>query len=83
MKLKDNVAIVTGGGSGIGRAIALGFAREGSDVVVAARGIDRLKKVAQEIEGLGRKALALKIASEQLFSQTDTAQHLYDMMLLD
>lgn len=59
MHLEGRVAIVTGGGYGIGKAIALAFAREGADVVVAARTESALKKVAQEIESLGRKSLAI------------------------
>lgn len=59
MNLEGKVAIVTGGGKGIGRAIALAFAREGADVVVAARTEPALKEVASEIEAIGRRSLAL------------------------
>ena len=61
MQLEGRVAIVTGGGYGIGKAIALAFAQEGADVVVAARTESALKKVAKEIESMGRKSLAVVI----------------------
>jgi NAD(P)-dependent dehydrogenase (short-subunit alcohol dehydrogenase family) len=59
LSLEGKVAIVTGGSRGIGRSIALGFAEAGADVVVASRTAADLEKVAQEIEGLGRRGLAV------------------------
>jgi meso-butanediol dehydrogenase / (S,S)-butanediol dehydrogenase / diacetyl reductase len=59
MQLKSRVAIVTGGGRGIGKAIALALAREGADVVIAAEALPPLKETAREIEALGRKSLAI------------------------
>jgi len=56
--LSGKVAIVTGGSRGIGRAIALGLASHGADVVVASRKQEDLDVVAGEIRALGRKAVA-------------------------
>jgi NAD(P)-dependent dehydrogenase (short-subunit alcohol dehydrogenase family) len=61
MRLKDKVAIITGGGSGIGRAISFAFASEGATVVIAARTLARLKEVADEINSRGGKATAIAV----------------------
>jgi 3-oxoacyl-[acyl-carrier protein] reductase len=60
MKLKDRVAIVTGGAMGIGRAIALALAKEGADVVVADIAMKEANEVVKEIKALGRKAIAVR-----------------------
>ena len=57
--LTDKVAIVTGGGTGIGHSIAREMARAGADVVVASRKLENLEKVAEEIKALGRQSLAV------------------------
>jgi NAD(P)-dependent dehydrogenase (short-subunit alcohol dehydrogenase family) len=56
---QGKVAVVTGVGPDVGRSIALGFARHGVDVVVAARQRDRIETVAAEIRELGRESLAV------------------------
>jgi 2-deoxy-D-gluconate 3-dehydrogenase len=57
--LEGQVAVITGGSKGIGRAIALAFAEAGADVAVAARGAEDLELVAKEVRDLGRRALAV------------------------
>ncbi len=59
--VEGQVAIVTGAGQGIGRAIALRLARDGMDLVLGDLKQDLIEKVAKEIEGLGRKAVPLKL----------------------
>lgn len=56
----DKVVVVTGGSKGLGRAMALGFAEAGADVVVASRKLNPCEEVAAEIQASGRKALAVR-----------------------
>ena len=57
-QLTNQIAVVTGAGRGIGRAIALKFATEGADVACVSRTQENSEKVASEIRALGRKAWA-------------------------
>jgi NAD(P)-dependent dehydrogenase (short-subunit alcohol dehydrogenase family) len=59
MLMQDKVVMVAGVGPGMGRSIALASAREGADVVLAARTESRLDEVAKEIAALGRSALVV------------------------
>jgi NAD(P)-dependent dehydrogenase (short-subunit alcohol dehydrogenase family) len=60
MRLAGKVAVVTGGGSGIGRGIVLALAREGADLAIPDIQVLNAEKVAGEVKGLGRKVLAMK-----------------------
>jgi NAD(P)-dependent dehydrogenase (short-subunit alcohol dehydrogenase family) len=76
VQLEGKVAVITGGGKGIGKAIALAFAGEGADVVIAARTEADLKKTAAEIEKTGRKCLAIATdlaVPEQVRAMVDRA----------
>jgi len=59
MKLKGKVVLVTGSTRGIGKEFAIGFAKEGADLVVNGRDLEKAKVAAKEIEGLGVRALAI------------------------
>ena len=61
MRLKDKVALITGGARGIGKAVALLFAQEGADIVIGDVNIEEAGKTCLEIEALGRKSLALQM----------------------
>lgn len=68
LSLEGRVAVVIGGTSGIGRAMALGLAQAGADVVSTGRRAEQVNEVAAEIEALGRKTV------RQTCDQTDRAQ---------
>ena len=59
-RLKGKVAIITGGGTGIGKAIVLGFAQEGADVVIGGRTVSALEDVCQEAHRLGIAAVPIQ-----------------------
>jgi len=60
-RLEGKVALVTGASRGIGRAIALAFAEEGADVALLATNEALLASAAEEVQGMGRRALPLKV----------------------
>src|SRR5262245_4401150 len=60
LSLEGRVAVVVGGTTGIGRAISLGLAEAGADVIASARGADNLEAAAAAIEALGRRTLRIR-----------------------
>ena len=78
MKLKDKVSIVTGGGSGIGRATCLAFAKEGSNVLVADIVLKKAEEVARDIRAMGLKSISfgLDVANgKQVKEMVNVALH--------
>jgi len=63
--LECKVAIVTGGGLGIGRSISLEFARAGADVVIASRKMEHLEPTVAQIQELGRRSFAMAVDVRQ------------------
>ncbi|MBU1906101.1 MAG: 3-oxoacyl-[acyl-carrier-protein] reductase [Candidatus Omnitrophica bacterium] len=81
MRLKDKVALVTGGARGIGRAIAIRFAEEGADLVIADVNIDEAVKTASEIEALGRKSLAISMDVTDFAKVEESVNKILDKFL--
>ena len=78
MLLKDKVAIITGGGQGIGRSYALGFADEGAKVVIVDINEEKGRNVADEINGGGGEALAVRTDVSEEKDTIDLAQKAID-----
>lgn len=85
--LEGQTAIVTGGGRGIGRAIALAFARAGATVAIASRSADEVERTAGEVASQGGRALALptdvtsRAAVEDLVARTLEATKRIDIVV--
>jgi 3-oxoacyl-[acyl-carrier protein] reductase len=77
MRLKDKVVIITGGGRGIGRAIAIGFAHQGAHIVVAARTESEILEVADKVKALGRESLGIVCD----ISNEDQVKNLVDLTM--
>jgi NAD(P)-dependent dehydrogenase (short-subunit alcohol dehydrogenase family) len=60
MKLKDKIALITGAGRGIGKAVALDYAREGAKLAICARTASEIEETAREIQAAGAECLALE-----------------------
>jgi 3-oxoacyl-[acyl-carrier protein] reductase len=73
-QLVNQIAVVTGAGRGIGRAVALKFAAEGADVVCVSRTVENSEKVAAEVRALGRKAWAVAVDVADAASVTAAAE---------
>lgn len=77
-KLSNRIAWITGGGRGIGRAIALAFAKEGASVAVSARSDTELEAVADEIRRFGSQALAVHADAMSLQDTLACAERIED-----
>ena len=65
-RLKDKVAIVTGSSMGIGKGIALAFAKESAIVVTNSRKLERAEATANEIRNMGQQALAVEASCKNI-----------------
>jgi NAD(P)-dependent dehydrogenase (short-subunit alcohol dehydrogenase family) len=75
-KLDDKVAIITGAGRGLGRAMSIRFAQAGADIVAASRTLDQLEETAAAVRATGRKCLIAQtdvMRSEQVNAMADAA----------
>src|SRR5580658_7542090 len=79
LDLSGRVAVVTGGTTGLGHAIALGLAEAGADVVASSRRAPAVEAVAAEIEALGRRTL--RVTSD--VADRDSVQALHDVVLAE
>lgn len=78
MRLEGKVAFITGGARGIGKAIALEFARQGSDIAIGDVNAEEMLKTQGEIESLGRKCLSLSLDVTKPQSAEDAVNKILD-----
>jgi len=78
MDYQDRVAVVTGGGSGIGRSLALAFARRGAHIVLADIDAPALASVASELERAGTRVLAKRVDVGDAKQMANLAESAYD-----
>jgi len=78
MKLKNKVAIVTGASKGIGKGIAVRFAKEGASVVLASRTLSVLEEGVREIKALGGEAAAISVDVRNVESINDLVKKAVD-----
>src|SRR4030067_2039178 len=87
MDLNGKVALITGAAQGIGKSIALTLAKNGADIAVSDVNLEKAQETAKEIEGLGRKAIAIKgnVASvsdaEKMVEETITGLGKIDILV--
>ena len=78
MLLENKIAVITGGGRGIGRSIAMHFAREGANVALIARTTKQINQVAEEIQNLGRNSLAVTADISDEREMFDTFEQIHN-----
>lgn len=81
MRLEGKVALITGGARGIGRDIALLFAKEGADIVIGDVNMQEAEKTCLEIEALGRKSLALSLDVTSFVKVEEVVNKILDKFL--
>lgn len=81
MRLKDKVALITGGARGIGRQIAFLFAKEGADIVIGDVNTQEAQKTCSDIESLGRKTLALQLDVTSFIKVEEAVNKILDKFL--
>jgi 3-oxoacyl-[acyl-carrier protein] reductase len=78
MRFKDKVALVTGAAQGIGREIALTFAREGADIAIGDVNLDKANQTKSEIESLGRQCMAIQLDVTDYVKVEETINKILD-----
>ena len=78
MRFRDQVVLVTGSAQGIGREIALAFAREGADVVISDINLEKATQTSREIEALGVKSLAVELNVVDYLKVEETLNKILD-----
>lgn len=79
MMLKDRIIAITGGGSGIGKACAIAYAKEGAKVYVLDLNLDLAKKVADEITSMGLFAFPMKVDVTNREEVRNSVEKIYDL----
>ncbi len=76
MQLDGKVAVITGAGRGIGKAMAIGFAREGADIVAVSRTLAQVEETVRQVKASGRQALAIEADVSRLNDVRSMAEQL-------
>lgn len=78
LSLEGKVALVTGGSRGLGRAMVLGLAKAGADVVIASRKLESCEQVAEDVRAMGRRALPVSAHAGRMESLDALLDQTYD-----